>query len=624
VSDNKDEKLKTLVRCAIDDSIRYFADRQKNLDRYEGVRKHTEEKARKWDHEYISHVPAEMIENKAAFMTQAIINPTGKMFDVGVYNNIEFSREAKAASELLNYFMSNIPLMEMASKIHRDCFLYGDAIVEVFHKTVMRKDIPQDDSNIRFFVDEEGKFSAAKAPRTEEAIEIKQPYFKLVRLNNFYPDPHSVDGTIESCRYIIKRELKTRGEVKRNREKFGLKNLKEAFEASMPNYFQSVTSDISHKKGLRRRLTEYDVENIKEYNNKLAKEDDKLCEVITIYRPGTCQFMVNNVVVSDEMVLYPGIRYPFVKFPNTPFEGEFFARADLELVANNIEFYEEMVNLMHDKYLLSSASKILADASVFGTKEILEYKKAGSGDIVMVDNFSSDLIKEIVVQPPDASAVAFANNFLQEAKKMLAINPMMEGQNPGSGIRTEGSLQMFQNIGSTRMQTQLGILTKCWEDLGRLMLKMAKIFMDEEVYLAITGPLGDTIEGTITKQEINPDTRFRLKLGSIADPQKNQKIARMMQHIQASMQMDRLGIYRAEAALAEVAAYADDFQDPLNHWEADPEVIRARIELAAASAEKQSPYSGLVLPSPSQAQQGQEEAGAPEPPQTASEGVPQQ
>jgi len=627
----KDEEANGIVTLCIDDSLRYFADRQSNLDRYEGVRAKTEAKTKEWGHEYISHIAAEMIEQKTAFMTQAIINPEGKMFDIATYNNIEFARDARAAAELLNYYMSNIPLVETASKIHRDCFLFGDAIVEVYHKTVMRKELPKDESGIRLITDEEGEFGALKANSFEEVVEIKQPYFKIVRLNNFYPDPNALDGSLESCRFIVKRELKTRKDVKRNKKKFGLRNLDRAFSAAIPERFTNVTSDSAKGLGNRKRLAEYDIENIRTYNDKCTDEDGKMGELITIYRPGTQQFMVNGIIVSDEQVVYPGIRYPFVKFPNTPFEGEFFSRADLELVKNNIEFYEEMVNLIHDKYLLNISPKFLADSMMIDSKALKEYKKAGAGDIIAVDGFTSEGIKEVAVAPPDPSSVAFASTFKDDSKKALAINPMMESESPGSGIRTEGSLQMFQRLGSTRIQTQLGILVKCWEEVGRLMLKMAKIFMDEELYLSITGPLGDTIEGTITKKEINPDTRFKIQLGSIADPNKNAKIARMFNYIATCQKSDRLGLYRAEQALAETAEFIGDFHDPMSHWETNPEVIQARIDLAAQIAGNKSPVSNIPSPSEMQKQQQSEQPamtdeaqmmGQTEAPQTMQEGQP--
>lgn len=609
----------------VDDSIRYFEDRQRNLDRYEGVRTKREARSKKWDHEYISHVAAEMVENKAAFMTQAIVNSEGKMFEVGTYNNIEFAREARAQAELLNYYMCNIPLIEIAHKIHRDCFLYGDTIVEVFHKTVMRKEPPKENNGIRLTVDKEGGFGAIQAPSFEEVVEIKQPYFKIIRLNNFYPDPQALDGTIESCRFIVKRDLKTRADIERNAEKFGLKKKKlaEAFEAPLPPRFAAVNSDNKGKQGHRRRLAEYDIETLIEYNRDCS-DKDKVYEVMTIYRPGTQQFLINDVLVSDEMVVYPGIRYPFVKFPNQPFEGEFFSRADLELVKNNIDFYEEMVNIIHDKYLQSSSPKLLGDSMVLDAQALKKYKEAGPGDIIPVDGFTSEVIKEVQVAPPDPSTVNFSQTFLAEAKKMLAINPMMEAEQPGSAIRTEGSLQMFQRIGSTRIQTQLGILTKCWEELGRLMLKMAKIFLDEELYITITGPLGDTIEGYMSNDQINPDTRFKIKLGSVADPQRNAKVMRMLNYIKACQESDRLGIYRAEQALAETAEFIGDFHDPRNHWETNPEVINARINLAAQSAGKQEPTSQIPsMMEMQQSQGGGEDAppeGEPEAQQTVQEG----
>lgn len=612
---SKDKEAQAIVQFCFDHSLEFFDDRRRNLERFEGLRTRGEERQKKYNHEYISTVSAEMIEQKAAFTTEATVNSNGKMFDISTYNNIELARDAKAASELLNYYISNMPLSELGYMIHKNLFLFGTTVIEVLHKRITRKE-PVQEGKFKVTLDNDGLFGAINASQYKDVDDLKQPFIRQVRLKDFWPDPHPVDGTINTCRWIVKRELLTKKSVLRNKVKYGLRNLDRAFNAPIPCRTDKEIYSLNCN-GLRKRDADYDIDTIVSRNGKNeATKSDPIVEVISIYRPGTVQFMVNGVIVSDEIVIYPGIIYPFVVIRNQPMEGEFFGRPDLELIKNNIEFYEEMVNLIHDKYLMNLKPVLFADSSVIDTVQSEKYKKAEAGEIIAVDGFSSEIIKEFIQTPPDPSTINFAASFLSEAKKALAINPMMEGENPGSGIRTEGSLEMFQRIGSTRMQTQLNIIAKGWEEVGKLMLRMAHIFADQDLYLTVTGPLGDTVGGWINPKDININTKFRVKLGAIADPRRDTKVAQMLKYIDVAAKYDQLGLFRLEQALAETAEHIEDFHDPINLWENDPEALLARRELAAMTAGKQQPSSYTGFPSmaeqqaqqpPQQEPQGQEE-----------------
>lgn len=617
-----EKDLKSLVQASFDHSVEYFEDRRRNLERYEGIRSKRENRQKKYDHEYISTAGAEMIEQKAAFTTEAITNAGGKMYDISAYNNYELSRDAQATTEVLNYFMNNIPLAEVGYMAHKNLYLYGTMVLEVYHKTVTKKAPNPNSTKLRLKVGDDGDFGSVAATDFIEEDEIKQPFIRQVRLNNFWPDPNPTDGTLDTCRWIVTRQLLTKEAIKANKKKFALKNLDKAFDSNIPERFDFYQF-TGGRKGLRKRYAEYDIESIVKRNKQNeANKANPICEVITIYRPGTVQYMVNGVIVSDERIIYPGIRYPFVVFRNQPMEGEFFGRPDLELVKNNIDFHEEMINLIHDKYLMNLKPIIFVDGLNMDSDQIEKYKKAEAGEVITLDSFTSEGIKEFAQTPPDPSTIAFAETFLNEVKKALAINPLMEAESPGSGIRTEGSLQMFQRIGSTRMQTQLNIITKGWEDIGRCMLRMAKIFADRELYLTITGPLGDTVEGFVNPEELDENAKFKVKLSSIADPNKSAKVSRMFKYVEMCKSMDDLGLFRAEQALAETAEYMDDFHDPVSLWETDPGVIRARFEMAARRAGKERAHSSTAFPtlSEAQSQQPQEPQQVEQAPQTMTEG----
>lgn len=607
-----DKELQETVTFCFNHTSQYFEDRRRIEARFEGRRQKREARQAENGQTYISTAAADMIEQKAAFTTEAVTNFGDRMYAVGTYNNIEVVRDAKAASELLNFYMTNIPVSEQAYMLHKNMFKYGTAVLEVYHKTITRKEPDQSGGKFKIQVGEDGQFGSIYAATYKDVDDLKQPVFRQVRIDNFWFDPEIVDGTLDTARWVVTRQLLTADAVRKNKIKYGLRNLDTALDCPMPNRMKSTAA--SSEGGIRNRSAEYDVEAIIQRNTRNeATKKNPIVEVITIYKPGLVQFMVNGKIVSDELVLYPEIRFPFVVFRNQPEEGEFLGRSDVELVKNNVEFYEQLINLIQDKYLMNLKPIIFADASVMDSEQIEKYKKAKAGDVVAIDGFMSDGVKEFIQSAPEPTTIAFADGFLAEVKKTLAINPMMESENPGSGIRTEGSLQLFQRIGSTRVQTQLNIVTKCWEDVARLMLKMAKIFADEPVYLGVTGSLGDTYERFIDPRALSTNVKFKVRLSAIADPKRDTRIAQMMKYIELAANFDKLGLFRGEQALAETAEHIDFFNDPLNLWETDPEVIKARRELLAQTAGKEAPSSYTGFPSLAEYQAAQ----PPAPPQQA-------
>ena len=327
---------------------------------------------------------------------------------------------------------------------------------------------------------------------------------------------------------------------------------------------------------------------------KTVKENPKV-EVIRLFRPGTVQFIMNNIVISEEIQIYPGIRFPFVIFRNDPKPGEFYGRSSIELIRNDIEFHEEMVSLIHDGHLLNLKPIFLADSNAFMSSQLKEYKNAGAGDIVAINGLNIEAIREVKAAPPDPSSVAFAQTFEQAAKNAVSINPIMDGgQDISSGVRTQGSFELISRMGSTRLQNKIRIYAKAFEDVGRLVLQVAKIYADEAEYVSVTGALGDTSEQFIDPREIDTRVKFKVKLGQIADPARATKMAQQMSWLAQASQMDQLGIVRTYKGLVEAAATGDLFEDSVGLIETDPQVIESRAFLQAQLAGSQKPGPSML------------------------------
>lgn len=599
----KDEQAQAIINECLNHAAMYFEDRDRNWELFEGVRRRKEERQTKHDQVYRSHIGAKAVEQLATFATQALTNEGGKIFTVSEYNNVETARQAAGATKLLNYYMSNLDVTQELYKTLFEAECFGTGIMEVEYRTVFTKKPKQDGNTIKISVDEDGNFGAIRSNKYEMVPHLKQPWLRQVRLQDFWVDRMAT--CLEDMRYACIRCVLSYEDVKKFERKYGLKKLKEAKENGFPTRSR-LKSDSTINEGHRKRDTEYDVESILQYNESSAGDKNPKVELIKIYRPGTVQFVMNDIVISEEIQLYPGIRYPFAIFRNDPKPGEFYGRSTIELLRNDIQFNEQLTSLIHDGYQLNLKPVFLADANAFMVDQLEEYKNAGAGDIVAINGLNIEAIREVKGQAPDPSTVAFAQKFEQDAKNAVGINPIMDGgQDISSGVRTQGSFELVSRMGSTRLQNKIKIYAKAFEDIGRLVLQMAKIFSDGEEYVAITGALGDTVEQWVDPREIDTRVKFKVKLGQIADPARATKAVQMMNWAQQVKGMDEFGLFRSYAAMAEASAIADLFEDPTMLFETNPEVIAAAAELKAGIAGIDNPSASL-LGSPSSIQQQQQ------------------
>ena len=598
-----DEQAQAIINECLNNAARYFEDRNRNWELYEGVRQKKEDRQTKFDQVYRSHIGAKAVEQLATFATQALTNEGGSIFRVSPYNNIEVARQAAAATKLLNYYMSNLDVTQELYKTLFEAECFGTGIMEVEYRTIFTKKPKEDGNSIKITVDKDGKFGAIKANKYEMVPHLSQPWLRQVRIQDFWADRMAT--CLEDMRYACIRCVLTYKDVKQFEKKYGLKRLKEAKENGFPARSR-LKNESTINEGHRRRDSEYDIESIVQFNGSEAGQDNPKVEIVKIYRPGTVQFVMNDIVISDEIQLYPGIRYPFALFRNDPKPGEFYGRSTIELIRNDIEFNEQLTSLIHDKYQLNLKPIFLADANAFMYEQLEEYKNAGAGDIVAISGLNIEAIREVKAQAPDPSTIAFAQKFEEDAKNAVSINPIMDGgQDISSGVRTQGSFELVSRLGSTRLQNKIKIYAKAFEGIGKLILQMAKIFADGPEYVSKTGALSDTEEQWIDPRTLDTRVKFQVKLGQIADPARATKAAQMMQWAQNVKGMDDFGLFRSYAAMAEAAVEADLFEDATMLFETDPEVIAAAAELKAGIAGTDNPTVSL-LGSPSSIQQQQQ------------------
>lgn len=588
----KDEQAKSIIDECLSHAALYQEDRRRNWELYEGVREKKEEKQTKFNHVYRSHIGAKSVEQLATFSTQALTNEGGRIFRVADYNNVEVARQASAATTLLNYYMANIGVSEELYKTLFEAECFGTGIMEVEYKTIYTQVPDEENSTIKMLVGKDGKFGAIRAQKYKSVPYMKQPFLRQVRIMDFWADKQAT--SIDTLRYACIREVMSYEDVKQHKERFGLKNLKAAKEMGFPKR-DLLKTDNTIREGHRQRDTEYDVEAITEFNTSKSGQKNPKVEVVRIFKPGTVQFVMNGVVISEELQIYPGIRFPFVMFRNEPKPGEFYGRSSIELIRNDIEFNEEMISLVHDKFLMNLKPIFLADANAFMASQLKEYKNAGPGDIVAINGLNIEAIREVKAQAPDASAINFAGMFEQNAKSAVSINPIMDGGTDiSSGVRTDGGFELISRMGSTRLQNKIRIYAKAFEDVGRLVLQMAKIFADEAEYISVTGALGDTAEQFIDPRELDTRVKFKVQLGQIADPARQAKMNAQLNWLSMASKMDPLGIVRSYKGLVEAAATGDLFEDSVGLIETDPAVIEARAFLQTQSAGLQQPGPSML------------------------------
>lgn len=608
----RDEQAQAIISECLNHASMYFEDRSRNWELYEGVRRKKEERETKFDQVYRSHIGAKAVEQLATFATQALTNEGGSIFRVSPYNNVEVARQAAGATKLLNYYMSNLDVTQELYKTLFESECFGTGIMEVEYRTIFTKKPKQDNNTIKISVDEDGNFGAVRSNKYELVPHLKQPWLRQIRLQDFWADRMAT--CLEDMRYACVRCVLSYEDVKKFERKYGLKKLKEAKDNGFPKRSRLRNVDTINE-GHRKRDIEYDVESILQFNESEAGDKNPKVELIKIYRPGTVQFVMNDVVISEEIQLYPGIRFPFAIFRNDPKPGEFYGRSTIELLRNDIQFNEQLTSLIKDKYELNLKPIFLADANAFMTNQLEEYKNAGAGDIVAINGLNIEAIREVKAQAPDPSTIAFAQKFEQDAKNAVSITPLMDGgQDLSSGVRTQGSFELVSRLGSTRLQNKIRIYAKAFEDIGKLVLQMAKIFADGPEYIAKTGALSDTEEQWVDPRTIDTRVKFQVKLGQIADPARATKAAQMMQWAQNVKGMDDFGLFRSYAAMAEAAVEADLFEDATMLFETDPEVIAAAAELKTNIAgTDRATVSLLGSPSSIQQQQAAQQPQQPDP-----------
>jgi hypothetical protein len=606
----KDEEVINLIKDCADFSATYQPDRSHNWEIYEGQRQKLEDTQHRYDHTYRSHLGAKVVDQLSTFAVQALTNEGGKIFTVAPYNNVEVQRQARAATLLLNYYLYNTDPEEELYKALFEAELFGTGVLEVEYNTLYTEQ-PKQGAEVKIARDDEGNLTAIRSNEYELVPYLSQPMLRHVKLSDFWVARKTT--SMKDLKVACIRDIVFWEDIKQCKKKYMLKNLEKAKAADFPSRPQVDYTEVS-KKGHRQRTADYNVDQIKDYNETEEGKKNPRMELIKVFRPGTVQFVLNNVVISEKQVLYTGVRFPFEIFRNNPVPCQFYGRSSLELIKNDIEYYEEMVSLIQDKHLLSLKPIFLADATTFMKTQLDEYKSAGAGDIVAVNGLNTDAIREIKADPPDPSTVAFAQSFKEDAKDAVSVTPMMDNaQGLSSGVRDSNTFNMIANMGSTRLKNKVKIYAKAFENIGRTMLQIAKDYAQKPEYIEVTGALGDTEEQWIDPRTIDTRVKFRVKLGAIADPQRATKAAQQMAFIGQAAQMDPLGIFRSYKAMAEVAAEADLFEDPVSLYETDGEVIDAISMLKAELAGVQRPIvSDLPTLSEAQSQQPPQQGQPPQ------------
>jgi len=601
----KKSALDDIIKTCLDGNRKFFQDREKGRVRFEGFDTKQKTKKQKWQSNYVSPFPSVSVEQKAAFLTEATTNLSPGFLEAQPMNNIDGTDEALGLTRYFEEVMEHANPVEKIYLFTKDTLIYGTGIMKTYWDYKTRKNIVKGEKKITINP-KSGEMEFKRELIEEDIVDVDQPNFENVKINNFLIDPEAT--CLDDARYIVTRQLITYNQVKGLKEARGLRNLTIAKEAGLPERdFGKLSDSALGKLGRNNRRAEYDVDEIRMKNADSKDKNNPICELMTVYRPGTVQLVLNGIPITEEQTIYEGIRYPFIVLRNQPLNGEFFGRSDMDLIEPNVNFHEEMTNLIIDNYLEHLRPTTLIDQAI-GTDAIERIKKREPGDMVVVPDL--DAVLELRGQAFDKSAISYSESFLQESKTAMAINPLMEGQNPGSGIRSEGSLEIFQQIGSTRMSLLVNMLANQMSKMGRMMVSMLKQYGDEEIYVTINGRLGDTWQQVIRPSKLPHNTNVKVRLSIIADTRRQARLAQMRQMIMDTAQLDQTGTFRKERALVEwYAASGDLWEDPLALWETDPEVINARNIIAADAAGRSQPGNPGSMGSPKleQAMQAQQQ-----------------
>ena len=599
-------ELNSIITKNLDGSKKFFSDRENNRIRFEGLDNGSKTKKEKWQTRYISPFPATSIEQKAAYLTEAMTSLGPDFIQFLPYDNVEQEDQSLILTRLVSYYLSKTNTVEKVYLFSKDLLIYGTAIAQVFYNYRKRKIVKKTGPKLSMV---NGQYQQVDGREETEKVDKDQPDFKNVRLNNFYPDNECT--SLEDARNVVCRELISFSRISSYKESRNLRNLEQAKAAGIPKraFNKTQTASNSTRLGRAGRMAEYDVDSIINMNADESK-NDPICELMTIYRPGTCQLVLNGVVISDEDSYYEDIRYPFIISRNQPLNGEFWGRSDMDIMENNVKHHEELANLIKDNYVEHLRPTRLLDMSL-GQEAIKRLQNAGPGAQIAVPDTNG--VVELRPTQFDTTVVQYAQGFLDEAKSAVAINPLMEGQNPGSGIRSQGSLELYQQIGSTRMSVLVNMMAYEFGRLGEMFVQLIKQFGNEEIGFMISGKLGESYQQTISPINIPDNVQCKVQLSTIADSKRQQRVASMLQLIQTAVQLDRTGTFRDQRAMVEVFIESRLFEDSKEFYETDPQVILSRALLAAnAAGNKQPLVTGGLTPGPSAQQQAAPPQGEPQ------------
>lgn len=615
----KKAKTDTLLGNLWDQNKRFFNDREEHRLRFEGISRKVKGEKEKWQNNYVSPIPMTAIEQKASYLTESITSSGPEFLEFETFDNIESEDLALAITRVVSAFMRRTNPSEKLYKHCKDLLIDGSAVFRVFYDYRVSTVIEESDT---LTYDEEGNLVSSKSYTEKPKVDFDQPNFETVQLNNFWVDTSTEDIDDASCmayRQLIHKSVLD-GYTASPIWNIDPEAHEVALKASVPQRTFARSPILPHTtNSLSTRFADYDIDTINK-NNYNKYKDDPIIELIWLHKPYKVQLIVNGIPITDEKTIYPTIKYPFIMTKNQPKTGECFGRSDIDQITQNIRHHEEMVNLIKDGYIRHLRPQRIVDSSV-DQASLERLRNSGPDDVIVLHD--PEALREFRPDSFDTTAVNFSAGFIEEAKKTIAINPMMEGTNPGSGIRSEGSLEFFQQIGATRTSTLLNSLVFTLERLGTMFVQLMKQFSEPEIVARYVGKLGQTTDIMMQVSDIPDDIGVKVKLSPLADPQRKSRIQEQLTLIKSAVESDTQGVFNVHRAFAEVFAESRLFEDPYELWHTDPQVILSKQILAAQNAGKPQPSTGLTLSPLLQAQQQQQvQLGSAASVPTANEGNP--
>lgn len=583
----KKEKQKTdqIVSEAFRANKRYFSDRERNRRRFDGINDSVTSDTDKWKNLYISPALTTSVEQKASFATEAILGTAGT--DLLQFRTRQLERDdvTTILSRLVNdVYLPNVPVSNYNLVHCKSALIDGSSVMRVFwdRKTrdIKRKLPPQ------LSLDESGNLIAVEGTSTETVVECNQPSYEPVKVDNIWVDPDAIKSDFDDADYIIYRQVVDLNKLKAM-QKAGLwqiKHLDIIKESAMPQReFVRFSGAGRNNSKMLSRLQEYDVERIQEMNLK-ERKDNPLIELLYVHTPYKIQLVANNIPITPPQEIYEDIKYPFVHTVNMPIQGEFWGRSDVDFARADIEHHEKLVNLIIDNYTMHLRPTLFVDSNL-NKKQQEEIEDPMPGKVVRVSDPDRN-IRDFRPSNFDQSVVAFAQGFIEEAKGSLGINALLEGRAPGSGIRTEGSLELFQQLGATRTDVFLRELRRTYQNIGKMFVKLIRQYADEQTVFTTAGRLGEAAEMVLKKSDIPGYIGVDVKVGGIGDPKRTQRTEQMLGLLERGFQLDENRLLNVPRALVEIFGESGLYEDPKGLFDVDPEVVEAKQQLAAAAAGK--------------------------------------